>query len=110
MATPRIEKVRCRPTTARGSDSSRLPPASVDLALPARRRAGRATPRRLPAHQRPAGCLEVRHDVAAAPLAVASLGRRPLIDSATIPIPAVADHVLVLADKFHVGKGAWFRT
>jgi hypothetical protein len=58
-------------------------------------------PRR--AHQRPAGSLEVCHDVAAAPLAVASLRRRPLIDSATIYIPAIEDHVvLALADKFHV--------
>jgi hypothetical protein len=67
------------------------------------------TPRR--AHLRPAGFLEVRHDVAAAPLAVASLRRRPLMDSATIYIPAIEDHVvLALADKFHVVIGAWFRT
>jgi len=66
---------------------------------------------RLPAHQRPAGFLEVRHDVTAAPLDVASLGRHPLINSATIHIPAVEDHeVLALADKFHVVIGAWSRT
>ena len=62
-------------------------------------------------HQRPAGFLEVRHDVVAAPLAVAALRRRPLMDSTTIPFPAVEDHVvLALADKFHVVIGAWFRT
>jgi hypothetical protein len=50
-------------------------------------------------HQRPAGFLEVRHDVVAAPLAVAALRRRPLMDSTTIPFPAVEDHVvLALAD------------
>jgi len=51
-------------------------------------------------HQRPAGFLEVRHDVVAAPLAVAALRRRRLMDSTTIPFPAVEDHVvLALADK-----------
>src|SRR4030095_1475773 len=61
------------------------------------------TPRRV--HQRPAGFLEVRRDVAAAPLAVAPLRRRPLIDSATIHLPPVEDHVvLARADKFHVSK------
>ena len=47
----------------------------------------------------------VRHDIAAAALDVASLGRRPLMDSATtIRLPAVEDHdvVLGLADKFDV--------
>jgi len=62
-------------------------------------------------HQRPAGFLEVRHDVVAAPLAVAALRRRPLMDSTTIPFPAVEDHVVIaLADKFHVVIGAWLRT
>ena len=66
---------------------------------------------RLPAHQGPAGFVEVRHDVTAAALDEAALGRRPLMDSATIPIPAVEDHdVLTLAHKFHVGIGAGFRT
>ena len=47
----------------------------------------------------------------AAPLAVAALRRRRLIDSTTIPFPAVEDHVvLALADKFHVVIGARFRT
>ena len=65
---------------------------------------------RLSAHQRPAGFLEVRHDVAVTPFAVASLGRYSLMDSATIHLPAVKDHdVFVLADKFHVGIRAWFR-
>src|SRR5206468_9800083 len=58
---------------------------------------------RLPTHQSPTGFLEVRHNVAAAPLAVPSLRRRPLMDSATIHIPAAEDHdVLALADKFRV--------
>jgi hypothetical protein len=66
---------------------------------------------RLPAHPHPARFEEVRHNVAAAPLAVASLRRRPLMDSPTIPLPAVEDHVvLALANKFHVVIGAWFRT
>ena len=65
---------------------------------------------RLLVHERPAGFLEVSHDVAAAALAVASFRRRPLMDSATIHLPPVEDHVvLALADKFHVGIGAWFR-
>lgn len=47
----------------------------------------------------------------AAPLAVASLGRRRLMELTTIPFPAVEDHVvLALADKFHVVIGARFRT
>jgi hypothetical protein len=47
----------------------------------------------------------------AAPLAVASLGRRLLMELTTIPFPAVEDHVvLALADKFHVVVGARFRT
>ena len=47
----------------------------------------------------------------AAPLAVTALRRRPLMDSTTIPFPAVEDHVvLALADKFHVVIGARFRT
>jgi hypothetical protein len=46
----------------------------------------------------------------AAPLAVAALRRRRLMDSTTIPFPAVEDHVvLALADKFHVVIGARFR-
>ena len=62
-------------------------------------------------HQRPAGFPEVRHDVVAAPFAVAALRGRPLMDSPTLPVPAVKDHmVLGLADKFHVVIGAWFRT
>ena len=70
----------------------------------------RPCPARLPTHQCPAGFLEVRHNVAAAPFAVASLGRRPLMDSATIRIPAVEDHdVFALGDKFHVGIRAWSR-
>jgi hypothetical protein len=35
--------------------------------------------------------LEFRRDVAAPPLAVASLRRRPLMDSATMRLPAVED-------------------
>ena len=66
--------------------------------------------KRLRVHQRPAIFPEVRHNVAVAPLAVAALRRRPLMDSATIPFPAVEDHVvLALADKFHVVIGAGFR-
>jgi hypothetical protein len=61
--------------------------------------------------QRPAGFLEVGHHVAAAPLSMASLRRRLLMDSATISFSAVEDHiVLALADQFHVSIGAWFRT
>src|SRR5262249_4487622 len=59
---------------------------------------------RLSAHQRPAGFLEVRHDVAPAPLALASLGHRPLMHLATVHLPAVEDHdVFALGDKLHVG-------
>ena len=62
-------------------------------------------------HERPARFPEVRHNVVAAPLAVAALRRRPLMDSTTIPFPAVEDHVaLALADKLHVVISAWFRT
>ena len=47
----------------------------------------------------------------AAPLAVAALRRRLLMELTTIPFPAVEDHVvLALADKFHVVIGARFRT
>lgn len=57
-------------------------------------------------HQRPAGFLEVRHDVVASTLAVAALRGCPLMDSTTLPFPAVEDHmVLGLADKFHVVIG-----
>src|SRR5215467_13211144 len=60
------------------------------------------------AHQRPAGSLEVFCDVMTAPFAMASLGRRPLMDSATVRLPAVEDHdIFAVADKFHVGIGAW---
>jgi hypothetical protein len=66
---------------------------------------------RISGHQRPADFLEFRRDIAAAPLSVASLRHRRLMDSATINLPAVEDHLMfALADKFHEGIGAWFRT
>ena len=64
---------------------------------------------RLSAHQRPAGLLKVRHHVASASLAVASLRHHPLLDLATIDPPAVEGHdIFFLADKLHIGIRADF--
>jgi hypothetical protein len=66
--------------------------------------------RSISSHQRPASLLEVRRDVTAAPVAVASLIHHMLVDSATITTSAVEEHdVLALAHEFHVGIGAGFR-
>src|SRR5262249_61257696 len=55
------------------------------------------------AHQRPAGSLEVFCDVMTAPFAIASLGRRPLMDSATVRLPAVdAYNIFAVAAMVHV--------
>src|SRR5262249_59164027 len=71
--------------------------------MPAQRRETDSSTR-LSAHQRPAGFLEVRHDVAPAPLALASLGHRPLLHLATVHLPAVEDHDLfALRHQPHVG-------
>ena len=64
---------------------------------------------RLSAHQRPAGLLKVRHHVASASLAVASLRHHPLLDLATIDPPAVEGHdIFFLPDKLHIGIRADF--
>jgi hypothetical protein len=61
-------------------------------------------------YQSPAGFVEVRHNVATASIAVASLRGYRLTASATIRLPTVKDHdVPALADEFQIGEGARFR-
>jgi hypothetical protein len=60
-------------------------------------------------YQSPARLVEVRHDVAAASIAVASLRGCRLTDAATIRFPTVKDHdIPTLADEFQIGEGARF--